>query len=155
MKICVFSDSHGNPTNMKTVIRRENPDLVFFLGDGEHDLSVIERDRPDLPILAVRGNCDFYSELPLELVTNVGEICFFLTHGHRYGVKSEWHFETLKAAARQNQAQVALFGHTHEAHMEQDGELLVMNPGSIRGYSPSCGILEIRDGKVQAGIVNL
>ena len=140
---------------MKAVIRRENPDFVFFLGDGEHDLSVIRRDRSDLPIQAVRGNCDFYSELPLELVTNVGGIRFFLTHGHRYEVKSEQHFDTLKAAARENRAQVALFGHTHEAHMEQDGELLLMNPGSIRGYSPSCGILEIRDGRLQAGIVDL
>ena len=148
MKICVFSDSHGSSYYMKEMIRREAPDMVFFLGDGEQDLEALRQAFPKLPVQAVRGNCDLMSEQPAALVCTVQGVRRFLTHGHRFGVKTDRHLETLKAAARQNQAQAALFGHTHEAYLAWEDGLLLMNPGPARGYSPSGGVLEIRDGKL-------
>ena len=148
MKICVFSDSHGSSLYMKEIIRREKPDRMFFLGDGEQDLPAIRKEFPALPIQAVRGNCDVFSELPAELVCTVENVRFFLTHGHRCGVKSDWRLETLKAAARAKDAQVALFGHTHEPQLEWDVGLLLLNPGTARGCSPSYAVVEITDGKI-------
>ena len=58
MKICVFSDSHGYANNMIEAVRREKPALCFFLGDGESDLVTLRGRFPDLPVNAVRGNCE-------------------------------------------------------------------------------------------------
>ncbi|MBQ4425566.1 MAG: YfcE family phosphodiesterase [Lachnospiraceae bacterium] len=155
MKICVFSDSHGNPDKMKEAIGREKPNLVFFLGDGERDIAALRRDCPQLPLQAVRGNCDLHSELPAALTCVAGGVRFFLTHGHRFGVKTDRWFDALKEEARRSHAQAALFGHTHEAFLQQDGSLLLMNPGSIRGYAASYGVIEIRDGSLLPRIVYL
>lgn len=148
MKILVFSDSHGSAYKMEEAVRAENPDFVFFLGDGEGDLHVLTNAFPQLPVQAVRGNCDLYSSLPAERLCVLGGFRFFLTHGHHYGVKYERDFHSLAEQARANGAQAALFGHTHEAYLEQMDGLLLMNPGSARGYGASCGVLEIREGKL-------
>ncbi len=156
MKICVFSDSHGAAFRMIEAVRQETPDFVFFLGDGEGDLNLLRKEFPALPVEAVRGNCDIYSDLPAELVCSVGGIRFFLAHGHRYGVKYERGFRSLLAEARKDQAQVALFGHTHEAYLEwTEDEVLLMNPGSLRGYGGSYGVLTVLDGKLLPRIVRL
>ncbi len=155
MKICVFSDSHGNTWKMKEAVQQEKPDFVFFLGDGEGDLASLQREFPQLPAEAVRGNCDIYSQLPTDLCCTVGGIRFFLTHGHRYGVKWDRDFLSLVTEAKKNLAQVVLFGHTHETYLEQRGDLLLMNPGSARGYGASYGVIEIRDGKMDPWIAEL
>ena len=56
-----------------------------------------------------------------------------MTHGHRYGVKSGY----LRAiyAAREQQADLLLFGHTHYAECFQEGPLWVLNPGAARNGS--------------------
>ena len=156
MKICVFSDSHGAAYRMTEAVRQEAPDFVFFLGDGEGDLNLLRKEFPRLPVEAVRGNCDIYSSLPAELVCRVGGVRFFLTHGHRYGVKYARNFRSLAEEARKNEAQAALFGHTHEAYLERlEDELLLMNPGSLRGYGGGYGLMEVRDGKIIPRIVRL
>ena len=38
MKVLVFSDSHGNETNMITAIEQETPDMVLHLGDCWEDV---------------------------------------------------------------------------------------------------------------------
>ena len=38
MKVLVFSDSHGNTTNMITAIEQEAPDMVLHLGDHWEDV---------------------------------------------------------------------------------------------------------------------
>ena len=72
MKFIVFSDSHGVSDNMIRAVQKEKPDLCFFLGDGERDLSALQKRFPRLPINAVRGNCDVFSSLPRMLVCAAG-----------------------------------------------------------------------------------
>ena len=146
-KICVFSDSHGNSEPMVEAALREQPDYIFFLGDGERDLPDLRRKFPRLPIEAVRGNCDLYSELPADLICSVGGVRFFITHGHRYGVKTDRQLDALKYAARKARAKIALFGHTHSPYLEETDGLLLLNPGSIGRWSPSYAVLEIENGQ--------
>ena len=155
MKICVFSDSHGDPDKMTEIIREEKPDQVFFLGDGESDIEEVRRTFPYLAVAAVRGNCDLFSELPADRSCTVGGVRCFLTHGHRYGVKYDPFCEGLRAAAVHNGARAAFFGHTHEAYLDERNGLLVMNPGSVRGYGASYGVLEIRDGEISPRIIRM
>ena len=59
MEYLVISDSHGRADLVDLAVERQvrPPDAVLFLGDGLHDLRVLEYQ--DLSVRCVRGNCDF------------------------------------------------------------------------------------------------
>ncbi len=154
LKICVFSDTHGRSEPMLKAVRREEPVLCFFLGDGERDLNVLQESFPELLVYAVRGNCDLRSSLPLELHCAVGGVEIFATHGHIYSVKHDPQLSELRDAA--GRARVVLYGHTHIARCEELEDKLVLNPGSSGyGAQPGYGILLIEDGRVQARLRSL
>ena len=152
MKIIVFSDSHRELDGMRQVIAREKPDYVFHLGDHDSDAEIISRERPTLPLAMVRGNCDGWIETPKTLCFTLGGLRFFLCHGHTLGVKSGY-LRAEYAALEQN-ADVLLFGHTHEAYCERmepgNGKTLyVMNPGSCGcGWPPSYGRIVLDQGRI-------
>ena len=155
-KVCVFSDSHGYPDHMLRVIEKEQPDLIFHLGDGESDLRAVRRSYPDLPIHAVRGNCDMFSAAPALVKTKVAGVKFFAAHGHEYKVKYDRDLQTLRYAGLEADAGVVLFGHTHVPYHDRVWGMEIVNPGSI-GYGPRAGyaVLTIEDGKVTANLKQL
>ena len=153
MKIIVFSDSHRELDGMRQVLAREKPDYVFHLGDHDSDAEQISREFPTLPVATVRGNCDGWSDTPKTLCFSLLGLRFFLCHGHTYGVKSGY-LRVIYAAREQN-ADLLLFGHTHEAYYERaelgGGRCLhILNPGSCGyGYPPSYGRILLETGRVQ------
>ena len=76
----------------------------------------------------VPGNCDFFTSAPPSLTISLDGVRIFLTHGHLFGVKSGLTRLTLEA--RRVGAQLALFGHTHRALLEEQDGLWLMNPGA-------------------------
>ncbi len=151
MKLCVFSDSHGCAEHMIAAVEREAPALCFFLGDGERDLAAVRERFPALPFFTVRGNCDLRSEASASLVCALDGARIFAAHGHLLNVKYESGLETLCDAARQAQADAALFGHTHRPFLERRGGLLLLNPGAIgRGARPSYALLTLEGGALEA-----
>lgn len=152
MKIIVFSDSHRELDGMRKVLEREKPDYVFHLGDHDSDAEQISQDFPALPVAMVRGNCDGWSDTPKTLTFSLDGLRFFLCHGHTYGVKGGY----LRAvyAAREQNADVLLFGHTHEACYQcldpaPGRHLHLLNPGSCGyGYRPTYGRLLLEAGKI-------
>ncbi len=148
MKILIFSDSHGELTYMRKAIKKERPDYVFHLGDHDRDAEALGREFQMLPIVAVRGNCDGWgSETPLTRLIPIGGLRLFLCHGHTFGVKTS--LLRLSYAAREQEADVVLFGHTHEAFSEKDPSGLVFfNPGSCGySYEPSYGCMTVTEGR--------
>ena len=76
----------------------------------------------------------------------LGGVRILMLHGHTRGVKSD----VMRAvwAARECGAQVLLFGHTHRPLVDNDGALLVLNPGAAGDLlHPTCGILTIENGR--------
>ena len=137
MEFLIFSDSHGKRKAIDAAIGRQvrKPDAIFFLGDGLSDIG----DRwEDIPVIRVRGNCDW--RFPSEPV-NENELLSFeghrllLTHGHLYGAKSG--IGGLVRAAQDCGAEHVLFGHTHRQELqtvqdETGGKTIYLfNPGSI------------------------
>lgn len=118
-KILVCSDTHQWTKPLRQIINREEPDLIFHLGDMLSDL-------PEA--IGVIGNCDWMPG-DLERVEEVEGLRFFLCHGHRLGVK--YSLDTLWARAKQEKADVALFGHTHRRHQEKREGIHLFNPGSL------------------------
>ena len=151
MKACVFSDSHGCLDNMIAATELERPDICFFLGDGERDLARFEERYPSLPVYAVRGNCDFRSELKRLIICNVEGVIIFATHGHLSNVKYEDDLRTLTYQAKEAGADIALFGHTHQQHLSENDGVTLLNPGTIGyGYYPGYAVLYIENGRFTA-----
>ena len=151
MKILVLSDSHRSLGAMLDAVDAEKPDAVIHLGDHITDAEELRYVYDKLPVCAVAGNCDYAPEAREELVTEYAGVRFFLTHGHRYGVKSGT--EALRAAAVRCGAQVVLFGHTHIPFSEEQDGLWLMNPGACGYGRCSYGIVEVRDGRAFCRVV--
>ena len=151
MKVCVFSDSHGYAGNMIAAIELEDPDLCFFLGDGERDIVKVGERFPDLPIYAVRGNCDLRSELSRSLCCAIGGVVIFATHGHLSDVKYEDRLDTLTEQALRAGASIALFGHTHIRNLSENQGVTLVNPGPAgRRHRAGYAVLTIENGKCRA-----
>ena len=148
MQFLIFSDSHGNPSVMSRVLRK-NPDVrnVLFLGDGLRDVETLARLHPERSIRAVRGNCDALTlEYPTEDIFSLYGTTVFLCHGHTLGVKGG--LGGAIACAKEAGARVLLYGHTHTPHEEYLSEsgLYLCNPGSIgqgHGGEGSFAILDL------------
>ena len=139
MKVLVFSDSHRALSGMRQAIDLEQPDYVIHLGDLERDAQLLAQEYPTLAIAGVPGNCDGFPTAPLQRLVAYANMKVLMSHGHIWNVKSGYHAAI--HAARQCQADVLLFGHTHIPYCEQQEDgLWVMNPGSIRD-SGTYGIL--------------
>lgn len=146
MKLLIFSDSHGDTHRMRELILfHSDAKAVCHLGDGEREISYLAQEFPDRDFYCVRGNCDFSSDAPALRLERLGGKRVLLSHGHLYGVKGGVYRYAL--AAREQKADLALFGHTHQPFAEYDDGLYLFNPGSIR--DGHYGLIEI----VSAGVV--
>ena len=153
MKFIVFSDSHGDVDHMIRAVRLENPAMCFFLGDGEYDLTRLQRRFPSLPVNAVRGNCDLRSTLPRALTCAAGSVRIFATHGHLFGVKHDPIYRELCEAALAENADVVLFGHTHEPFRDRTMGMELLNPGSIGPTTrPSYGLILLDGDRIETAV---
>ena len=96
---------------------------------GERDVALLRQRFAGLDIRFVAGNCDFDSEAPARGLVSANGVRIFYTHGHRYGVK--YTYAQLVAAAAAENAQLALFGHTHRPVKLNEGGIVLLNPGSV------------------------
>lgn len=155
MRILILSDSHGNLRNMKKAVERTQPDQIIHLGDYFRDSEALKEEFPLLPVAQVVGNCDLYDfgarggkdQLLLTLDGHRVMLC----HGHRYHVKSS--LLSLSYAAREAEAELCLFGHTHIPHLEQTDGLTLLNPGSIG--NGDFAVVETDDGTLRCALLTL
>ncbi len=128
MRILVVSDSHGDPLKLRRAVDQQpTAEMLFFLGDGEHDLDYAG---VMLPAVKVRGNCDWGSILPAFSVDKINGKVIYSTHGHGEFVKHGT--SMLISAAKERGAHIALYGHTHNPVTEYIDGVWYVNPGSMR-----------------------
>ncbi len=153
MRIIAFSDSHRNSRNVHKLFENTalTTDLYIFLGDSEGDLDDIPMLYPDKKIISVAGNCDYSSMDPFVAVTEACGKKIVCTHGHLQHVS--FGLSGLKKLAQDNEADLVLFGHTHERRCEYKNGVYYINPGSIGkprdGKGPSYAAIDI----IPAGIL--
>ncbi len=150
MKIGVVSDTHRMKKFIdKTIPYLKECDLIIHAGDNFLDSKYIYT-LTNVPVMAVRGNCDF-ENVEEELVFEVEDKTIFLCHGDKYCVK--YGIDMLESKAKSINADLVVFGHTHIPLCIQRDEILYLNPGSVslpREVSyRSFVILDIENGKVQ------
>ncbi len=146
MKILIVSDTHGRHENLEKVLEQEKPiDMLIHLGDtegGEDYIEVIAECETEI----VAGNNDFFSDLPMEKIIYVEDYKIFLTHGHYLQVYSGTGRLREEAACRG--ANMVMYGHTHYPMIEEDEDMIILNPGSLsyprqEGRRPSYIVMEI------------
>ena len=148
MRILIFSDSHGKNDNMEHILNTKRPyDMVLHVGD-------IEGFEYDLPAIAgvethiVRGNCDFFCDLPIEKTVLLGENTIYMRHGDGYVNSNP------ESLLELTEANIIIFGHTHVPYYKEVNGRHLFNPGSISkprtaDRIPSYGLLEIdNSGKI-------
>lgn len=146
MKILIVSDTHGRHGNLDEVLAREGKiDMLLHLGDVENDEHYIEAIA-DYPVHMISGNNDFFSYLPGEKEIKIGKYRVFMTHGHGHYVSMNT--KRLREAARARGVDIVMFGHTHKPYIDVEGDLKVINPGSLsyprqEGRQASYVIMEI------------
>lgn len=129
MKVLIVSDTHGRNHNLLKTLERVSPiDLIIHLGDFEGGEEYIRSITP-CPIEIVAGNNDFYNTLPKEKVLQIGKYKVMITHGHRYGVN--FSLSGLMELAKENNADIVMFGHTHVPVIDLSDTVWFINPGSL------------------------
>lgn len=154
MKLLVLSDSHSSLHFMYDAIDAIHPDTIIHLGDYYDDALAVKEDYPQIPFIHVPGNCDAYraprnaSDI---IVTTVGGLKVYMTHGHRHNVKYDT--AAFVRCAQAEHAGLALYGHTHIPEIRQEDGMWVMNPGTCGYGGGSAGVVMIENGAVQSCMI--
>lgn len=145
MKILVISDVHRNFNALLKIYESENPDVVLCGGDHSKDGEELSFVYPNSQYHIVSGNCDIFDrKYSDELVFQLENYRFFLTHGHNYSVKS-WYGEIEKRGKNLG-VDVVVFGHTHIQLLSQGNSITLFNPGAV--INGEYGVIEINQGNI-------
>lgn len=148
MRILIVSDTHGYHKNLDRALENAGTvDMFIHLGDvegGEEYINAVVGCEKHI----VRGNNDFFSDLPKEEEFYIGVKKAFITHGHNYCVSLDP--KQVKEEGRSRNADIVMFGHTHRPYLDQDHDITVLNPGSLsfprqEGRKGSYMIMEMKE----------
>ena len=128
MRVLIVSDTHGRHGGLDRALQEAgNIDMLIHLGDVEGGETYIDAVA-DCEKHIIRGNNDFFSELPREEEFYIGSHKVFITHGHAYYVSLDP--EYIREEGKARGAEIVMFGHTHRPFFEDDNGIIVLNPGS-------------------------
>ena len=158
MLIGVISDTHGDHGAIERAVTAAGPvDMWLHGGDYSQDSHYITKIS-SLPVIAVRGNCDGYTDAKVDEYIDVGSVKIWLTHGHRFSPHER--ITELSWWADQYGAQIVISGHTHVAYNKWHNHVLIFNPGSPS--RPRCsgagsfGLIALGiDGSINAKVIEL
>jgi len=129
MILLVLSDTHRRTDRMITAAEIIKPDAVLHLGDYTEDIVELQSHLPDIDCYAVPGNGDYDFDIDSETLLSFHGFKIFMTHGHKFGVKSG--LDRLIRRAEAVGADLALFGHTHQALSRKYDGIWLFNPGQM------------------------
>jgi len=152
MKILVVSDTHKQHKNLEYILEHIGPiDRLIHLGDAEGREDYIKA-LLDCPLHIVGGNCDGFVRLPSEEELYIGKYKVLICHGHQYNVNLG--IGMLKEEAKERNADIVMYGHTHVPLLKIENDITILNPGSIsyprqNNPQPSFALIEVdRDGEI-------
>ncbi len=158
MRIGIISDTHRLWSRIEEALKLMGEvDIILHLGDNTSDADDIRDLLEDIPVVAVRGNCDQVSSAPEERVLTLEGKKIFMTHGHKYNVKYD--YDDIYKKAEKIGADAALFGHSHYPIIMKRGGIVLVNPGSTtmpkQGTSPSLAVMTIENGGLEAQLITM
>lgn len=154
-RVAVVADTHHSFKWLPLAAERLGKvDLLFHLGDFAPDVEQVALALGGVPFAAVRGNNDSGSVYSKMRVERVEDAWILLVHGDAFYTIGQ-----MADKARDLRCAAVLFGHTHEPLLRADGEILIVNPGSLslprRGSRPSCALLEVEGKDIYVKMISL
>ena len=150
MRVLIVSDTHGRHRGLDRALQEAGDiDMLIHLGDVEGGEEYIDA-AVDCEKHIVRGNNDFFSDLPREEEFCIGTSKVFITHGHAYYVSLDP--EYIREEGKARKADIVMFGHTHRPYFEEKDGIIILNPGSLsfprqEGRKGSYMIMELNEDK--------
>ena len=145
IEIGVISDTHGR-LRAEALIALEGCGVIFHAGDV-CDPSILSQLAEIAPCHAVAGNCDDDETRPLTNLQVVAGLRVLVHHGH------------LPVAEAGFRPDVVITGHTHVPRIEQEGDILRLNPGSAgpRRFNLPVTVarITVRQGRASARLIDL
>ncbi|WP_283124324.1 metallophosphoesterase family protein [Angelakisella massiliensis] len=141
MKLAIVSDTHGL-LRPQVVEHLKNADVILHGGDINKQ-TIVDQLRQYAPLYIVRGNNDkeWAEDIPHHLAFTLEGINFFMVHKRK------------DLPENLSEVDVVVFGHSHQALLEEKGGVLWLNPGSCgpRRFHQEISMMtaEITDGKIQ------
>lgn len=129
MLVAVISDTHrmSKYINLAKELIKD-ADILIHLGDNIEDVELLKQGFNG-EVYAVAGNCDYSGKYPKENIIEINGKKIFFTHGDLYRVKSS--IDNIYYRGSELEVDIVLFGHTHQQLIEEEGSLILMNPGSV------------------------
>ncbi|MFD0768213.1 metallophosphoesterase [Bacillus sp. CGMCC 1.60114] len=155
MKALIVSDSHGSVKELKQLKEQYegNVDVMIHCGDSELTSQHSELEG----FHVVKGNCDFAGDFSNDIIADVQSTRFLVTHGHLYNIKMT--LQTLLYRAKEAEANVVCFGHSHILGAEIIDDILFINPGSIllprSRREKTFALLEIQESEIEIRFLTL
>jgi hypothetical protein len=155
-RLGIIADTHGSVLpDVLTQFAQERVDCILHAGDIGSP-AVIARLEEIAPVIAVAGNGDerWFHRYPWDLRLHLGGRRIFLCHWYdNYGRIHPGY----RAAVAEWRPDVLIYGHTHQAHLEECESVLHLNPGYAGAPEPSrsrsIGVLDLAT--LEAKIVRL
>lgn len=141
MKLLITGDVHGLEQLLIDVISA-NLDVDLKLNTG--DLQISDNFVRENGLIAVRGNCDFYTEFNDEEIIVYDNRKILLVHGHLFNVK--YSINELVSYAKSKSVDICIFGHTHIPYEKIIDGIHFINPGALNHFKPTYAIYD--NGKV-------
>ena len=141
MKLAILSDTHGL-LRPQVVEQLKNADVILHGGDINKQ-TIVDQLRQYAPLYIVRGNNDkeWAEDIPHHLTFTLESVTFFMVHNRK------------EIPENLSGVDVVVFGHSHQALLEEKGGILWLNPGSCgpRRFHQEISMMtaEIVDGKIQ------
>jgi len=157
MLIGLISDTHVGdrvdklPINLSSYLK--DVELIFHAGDLT-SIEVIEELEKIAPTIAVQGNMDRANgiDLPKSHIETIDGIKIGINHGEVYPKGDS---QQLEFIAEELGVDVLVTGHTHQAHIEQLKNVILLNPGSPTApllADPTIMLLTVEDGEIDVEI---
>jgi len=131
VNILVMSDTHGNVKAVEQLLESYLAtgfvSHVIHLGDHTKDIiPFAANDKEKFHITS--GNTDMENPDYKERVIEIAGKRIFITHGHKYGVKTDYF--SIKCMVEDENVDICLFGHSHNPISFESNGTFFLNPGS-------------------------
>lgn len=128
-RLIVVSDVHHDVERLTALLPVINTaDYFVFCGDGINDVMNV-RGSIVPPLVCVKGNNDFNTHILERACVTIGDKRVLVVHGHKHDARRG--VFSLVSAAKANDCELVLFGHTHERCDGETCGVRLINPGAL------------------------
>lgn len=127
-KIILISDSHRTELIAKLATVVNPATILVHCGDGVDDVTPLACRYPRR-MVCVKGNNDFCSSAPREIILALNGFNVLVTHGDAFGVRNG--LTAIAQAARVRNCSVVFFGHSHRFTDTVINGVRLINPGAL------------------------